>query len=94
MRIKEQETRLTLQEHDDDDDDDGSDIPSSTTQTRHCRASMATLSIFITLLPAHIQKTTVRRACNFAFPKMVTRTHRVVALYLHCAFWYYLLIYT
>ena len=23
MRIKEQETRLTLQEHDDDDDDDG-----------------------------------------------------------------------
>jgi hypothetical protein len=25
LRIKEQETRLTLQEHDDDDDDDGDD---------------------------------------------------------------------
>ena len=26
MRIKEQETRLTLQEHDDDDDDDDDDV--------------------------------------------------------------------
>jgi len=26
LRIKEQETRLTLQEHDDDDDDDDDDV--------------------------------------------------------------------
>ena len=31
MRIKEQETRLTLQEHDDDDDDDDDEVYCKTT---------------------------------------------------------------
>ena len=31
LRIKEQETRLTLQEHDDDDDDDDDDVDLSPT---------------------------------------------------------------
>jgi len=31
MRIKEQETRLTIQEHDDDDDDDDYDFLRATT---------------------------------------------------------------
>jgi len=33
LRIKEQETCLTLQEHDDDDDDDDSTTPPSTLQS-------------------------------------------------------------
>jgi len=37
LRIKEQETRLILHQHDDDDDDDGDDEPHLTTVFFHSR---------------------------------------------------------
>jgi len=51
LRIKEQETRLTLEEHDDDDDDD---LDLGTCLTRACLIKLLVLAI--SEQPAHIRQ--------------------------------------
>ena len=47
MRIKEQETRLTLQEHDDDDDDDDDEsMVASSKRTRSTSIYLISLKVF------------------------------------------------
>jgi len=50
LRIKEQETRLTLQEHDDDDDDDDDENGRFYKQDRQCRCNVTLRRVRVTIV--------------------------------------------